>query len=133
MRSQKISSFLLCFILLVFCITGIYQTYDLTDSLFVCDSENYGSICEKSFMDHSQIAYIEEINPLLQLTLHRKESDTHIYDTTFFYSASNLIFDILSAYTLASFADITHENCMHRFCNVIIMDYVHQIDGEKIA
>lgn len=130
-RNQKISKFFTFFILLVICITGIYQSYVLADSLFVCQNSGNSFIYEKSLIDSSQDVYLEESSPLEQLTFFCKENRRSIFPI------SNLSHDIdatvvfLSKNFILSFTDILRENCISHFSCMVITDYLHLKDGQK--
>lgn len=130
-RNKKISRFFTFFILLVICITGIYQSSILADSLFVCQNPGNSFIYERSLIDSSQDVYLEESSPLEQITFFCKENRRSICNF------SNLSYDtdapvvFLSKNFILTFTDILRENCFSHFSCTIITDYLHLKDGQK--
>lgn len=132
MRIRKINRCLSFFILFIFCITGIYQSYDLADSFFVCENENNAVIYETSFVDHTQDAFLENTDSLSQLSYNRKESDLETNDIN---TISNYYNDIFSkeyaGYSGSIFSGIIQESCLNHFCRSVITNYIHLKDGQK--
>lgn len=130
-ESKKISRFFLFFILYVFCITGIYQSYELADSLFVYPNTAGSIIYERTLCNLSQDVYLEESSPLEQLTFLTKETYRCIYLLSnlsyFFDTAVDVFLNIFDS----SFPNILRENCLKHFSSMIIIDYLHLTDGEK--
>ena len=133
MRNRSISKLFSIFILLMFFIAGIYQSFDAADSFFVCINENIASLYEPSVIDHTQEAILENASPLTQLTWHRKEQELQSY---LLYSVSafvELYANLFAGYSNTGFTEIIEENCINHFSSSVIIDYIHLKDGQKIA
>lgn len=133
MRNRSISKLFSIFILLMFFIAGIYQSFDAADSFFVCINENIASLYEPSVIDHTQEAILENASPLTQLIWHRKEQEIHSYLLCSVSTFVELYSNLFTGYIHASFTEIIEENCINHFSSSIITDYIHLKDGQKIA
>lgn len=133
MRNRSMSKLFSIFILLMFFIAGIYQSFDVADSFFVCSNDNIASLYEPSVIDHTQEAILENASPLTQLTWHRKEQEIQSY---LLYSVSafvELYANLFAGYSNTGFTEMIEENCINHFSSSVITDYIHLKDGQKIA
>lgn len=130
-ESKKISRIFSFFILFVFCITGIYQSYVLADSLFVCPNTVDSVIYERSLFNLSQDVYQEDCSPLEQLTFICRDHQRCVSVISDLSAHSDTCRDFSQKNYVSSFTNILQENCLNHFSSTIITDYVHLTDGEK--
>lgn len=133
MRDRQMSKLFSILILLAFCITGIYQSFDMADSFFVRSNENVASLYEQSIIDHTQEAILEDFSLLNRLVLHRKDQRSESYMIHPFSNDSDLYSDIFTKYSDTNFTEMIEENCINHFSSSVITTYIHQKDGQKIA
>ena len=133
MRNRPIGKIFTVFILFIFCIAGIYRSYDMADSFFRCENNADASLYEQSFVDHTQDAILENSSSITQLLCSRKENDTDTYRFDSVFCDSENLSDTLSDYSDVKITKIVQESCIDHFCTSVITNYIHQKDGEKIA
>lgn len=130
-ENKKISRIFSFFILFVFCIAGIYQSYVLADSFFVCPNTVHSVIYERTLFNLSQDVYQEDCSPLEQLTCICRDHQRCIYVISDLSTHTDTYTDFSQKNFVSSFTNILQENCLNHFSSTVITDYVHSTDGEK--
>ena len=134
MGKRRINKFLSFFILFALCITGIYQTYDLADSYFVCRNESDAAIFQGSLVDSTQDIYFEDSSAARSFVYNRKEQDSaDVYMVDAAYNPADIFDSSFIDDSGSCFSNILQENCIDHFSNTVITNYVHLKDGQKIA